>query len=805
MSINSGLDFELATKEVFEVMGYTADHDLLISGTQLDILLTRRLGSITDIYVVECKDYAKKISMRIIKEFHTTLLGARKNFPNANGILVSRLPLTKEATVFAVSVGIQHSTLAELESSLIDLSQYAQNIIEAYGRNPINEHYIPLNVRPHKELRTTIKVYDQKFNSELNIEEHFPIRRSRGKIDFDSNADDFFKILPELSGHSQEVKAQLQDRSSVRTNKESAKRYFADSLGYQAHWHGQRLIHGRSLITEVEQWMVDDLCPFMIILGDYGTGKTSGVAHLENRYAQAFLKAEEASRCPVTLNLKDFPNGITLREFYDHLAAVFNCQHLNQIVIQRFAQNGRFLIFLDGFDEMGVQVDHRMRRIHFASISKLVALPNSKVIITGRPTYFPTTAEMEEILSLIENDDENYNTNFVAKQLTLAPLTPIQVTAYIDSFRSSISATGVDKIKKFIDEVYNLKDLAERPFLLDLIVQTIPDMQTESNLITPAVLYDLYTKKWIDREQSKGETRWLIKAEEKNVFMTEIAWKMLEKNTVEIHFSELSDWVQNFFGLESPEIVDYFSHDIRTCSFLARNDDGNYFFIHRSFMEYFLAKKIVEEARKGTIIDTLFTGISVSSLTSNSIAFSLDMFSDSADRLSEVADFLFSDNQLLNTIEIVNSSPAAHKKQLVSVLLAADSPVRDKLFIGDVGESIFIMDRNHEKRDRSEDVEDTLFCSFCDVSQYGTDKLITSDDALICADCVKLVSLKILNIGARTRKVEDRHCSFCAKNEIDVKYLFTDKKTENISICDECHDLCCDIIAEESTPPKLED
>jgi hypothetical protein len=50
-------------------------------------------------------------------------------------------------------------------------------------------------------------------------------------------------------------------------------------------------------------------------------------------------------------------------------------------------------MLLDGFDEMGFQLDSRLRKVHFASILKLFEIPSNKVVLTGRPGYFPTFEE----------------------------------------------------------------------------------------------------------------------------------------------------------------------------------------------------------------------------------------------------------------------------------------------------------------------------------------------------------------------------------------------------------------------------
>ena len=58
-----------------------------------------------------------------------------------------------------------------------------------------------------------------------------------------------------------------------------------------------------------------------------------------------------------------------------------------------------------------------------------------------------------------------------------------------------------------------------------------------------------------------------------------------------MHFTDFDNQIKAQFGLQEAEDIDHFSHDIGTCSFLNRDDAGNYRFIHRSFLDYFVAKE----------------------------------------------------------------------------------------------------------------------------------------------------------------------------------------------------------------------
>jgi hypothetical protein len=69
---NPGQRFERLTAETFQLLGYSVNKDVLIAGSQIDILLGRTTGPLAETYVVECKDYANPVSVTLVRAFHSS-------------------------------------------------------------------------------------------------------------------------------------------------------------------------------------------------------------------------------------------------------------------------------------------------------------------------------------------------------------------------------------------------------------------------------------------------------------------------------------------------------------------------------------------------------------------------------------------------------------------------------------------------------------------------------------------------------------------------------------------------------------
>jgi hypothetical protein len=77
--------------------------------------------------------------------------------------------------------------------------------------------------------------------------------------------------------------------------------------------------------------------------------------------------------------------------------------------------------------------------------------------------------------------------------------------------------------------------------------------------------------------------------------MQALALEVWERDEPKIHYSRLPTHVQEHFKLKKSQELDYFEHDIRTCSFLNRDDDGFYQFVHKSFQEFFVAQWLTDK------------------------------------------------------------------------------------------------------------------------------------------------------------------------------------------------------------------
>jgi ATP-dependent protease Clp ATPase subunit len=105
-----------------------------------------------------------------------------------------------------------------------------------------------------------------------------------------------------------------------------------------------------------------------------------------------------------------------------------------------------------------------------------------------------------------------------------------------------------------------------------------------------------------------------------------------------------------------------------------------------------------------------------------------------------------------------------------------------------------------------------LACSFCGSGQRQVGHLIAGPHVYICDRCVIRAHAVIAGQGqtasthlATIHQVGDAYeaaqCSFCGKRRYQVAGMAAAAPGDNLAVCEECLDLCDEIISEELGEP----
>jgi uncharacterized protein YjbI with pentapeptide repeats len=382
------------------------------------------------------------------------------------------------------------------------------------------------------------------------------------------------------------------------------------------------------VIKEVQHWLQNPERLF-VILGDFGTGKTTILQRLKYEFASCYYAGVKGP-IPVYIPLRNYESIGALEKFIE-------VQLQNELDVRipfnrllEFLRQGKLLLLLDGFDEMGQQIDKEKRRSNFAELLPLL-IASPKNILTCRPAYFLTDAELDSVLaglsqyilpasqsklsistkqrhrdflSAVEKwnlgDRNTSNSLAGVRSVQLCGFSERDIDRYVLNFKKRMgdeTESSVSDLRERIRRTYDLEDLARRPVLLNMIVQTVPSLPSDKEA-SPSVIYEAYTNSWMNHDYAKGQVRMLVPASEKRKFMQTLAWQMYSDGVVQMHYTKLTPHLSRFFRAEN-RMAEFISTDIQACSFLERDQGGTFRFSHKSFLEYFAAEFLRDQIKTG--------------------------------------------------------------------------------------------------------------------------------------------------------------------------------------------------------------
>jgi len=377
-----------------------------------------------------------------------------------------------------------------------------------------------------------------------------------------------------------------------------------------------------SLERYVSKWLMNDGNSLLFLLGDYGAGKTSFSRNLVYTMLRAKYRDASPTRfIPILINLRDSRGTFDLRQVVvNTLTSQYGVNLASFSVFERLCSTGKVLIILDGFDEMSDRCDAATITDAFAQIY-LFATLDAKVLLTCRSNFFKSHADVIELLRSfsisIPVEGESPPIELSLKEQGTVLYVENLNAHQIKEFVKKRFGSKTDAMLSTINRIHDLSDLSTRPVLLDMIVSTLPELEKAKGKINSAALYSHYTDAWSRRDQWRVS----IPLKVRQSFCEVLAWAMHCADASSISHSLLQDIMAKTLSqmADSPDLLEKFRNDIQTCSFLVRSSENDQFrFAHKSFLEYFVARKVVSDLCAGANIKKVESaGLRADAITGN--------------------------------------------------------------------------------------------------------------------------------------------------------------------------------------------
>lgn len=353
-----------------------------------------------------------------------------------------------------------------------------------------------------------------------------------------------------------------------------------------------------TISTYVDEWLhADRPSEQLAILSDGGTGKTWLCWHICDEQMERYKKHPMEERLPLYIRLRDYTKLYDIVAFIMAKLDEFGIQILGGYEGLRALSN-RFLLVLDGFDEMETRRNQATIFRTFDEINRLIT-PASKVILTSRKVMFhemdslkllltPSRALPEDVLAMMHYD-MGRSPRSTFDLIEIVPFNDAEIKEAVAKRQSTKSTAIIDSISE--DE--NLADLASTPILLDRLVTLLPRLRPED--LSEGDIYETLIEEWLERPVR--ENRSLVRSTQtKILFAEEFAWNLAIREIDELLYTDfpwhLAQIVQD---IEENPLEDPIKDDLRTQTFLETDLKGYYKFTHASFKDFFIARKLSRE------------------------------------------------------------------------------------------------------------------------------------------------------------------------------------------------------------------
>ncbi len=346
-----------------------------------------------------------------------------------------------------------------------------------------------------------------------------------------------------------------------------------------------------------------------VLLGDYGTGKTA----FTQRFAYELAKACESDRSapvPILINLRDFANKTSIEDvLHEHWAAATG-ERLDPAILLHLLARGRIVLLLDSFDEMGIalvgkSVVEQFRALVRPSGESGEGSGGNRLLITCREQFF---RERSEVKRAAAGQDDSLRTALVDAARgfdgtidSMPRFSDAQIQEYL---AKRLGDREGAKAYQFIEKTYNLKSLADRPQLLEIIVHSLPRLAARGGAVTSGALYLEYTNEWLERF---GPRERQAQAEELRQVLEVLAGLLWGRAGNRIHYGDLFDRIRSDPRLRGSLDPGQMDLELRTAAFLSRSADGYYAFSHRSFLEFFFARRLLRAVEQNDLAAALDT------------------------------------------------------------------------------------------------------------------------------------------------------------------------------------------------------
>ncbi len=362
------------------------------------------------------------------------------------------------------------------------------------------------------------------------------------------------------------------------------------------------------------EWMASADNRPVAVIASYGMGKTSLASHLTHKLIVNH-KADPTQRIPILIKLGGLSQEQSLTGLLGTTltAGIRSVYNYNFQVFEKLNRQGRFVIFLDGFDEMKHMMNYADFSRNFEELNRLSA-GNSKVVLLGRPSAFLSDDEHKIALrgaGVLRKISARRASSIKYKEVNILPFNEGQVERFVKQYilhrtsREEIEFSE-ELLQRRFEDIDSLRDsgLLSRPVHTRMFVDIAINPENNLSDISRFELYDGFIDDLIDREVKKPGRGEGFNDIDRKHFLCDLAWYLWideDADQLGCRLSELPDTLFRDYKPVDTEL-EAAKRELLSGAFLEKKEPDFFFFAHRSFQEFLVSEYI---SIHGSLVSTI--------------------------------------------------------------------------------------------------------------------------------------------------------------------------------------------------------
>ncbi|MEV5198310.1 TIR domain-containing protein [Streptomyces sp. NPDC053720] len=356
--------------------------------------------------------------------------------------------------------------------------------------------------------------------------------------------------------------------------------------------------HG--LVEDLIDLLESDQGRFLLLLGDFGHGKTFALRELARR-----IPEQLPHLVPLLIPLNALDRAHSLEGLVAAHLAGHGVDTIDLRALRYMLAQGRVVLLFDGFDELVNRVSYHRAADHLQVLLD-AAVDRAKIVVSSRTQHFKSH---DQILTAL---GERVGLLPQRRILAVQGFTPDQVRSYL--VRVFGDEETAEQRFQLLCNIPDLLALCGNPRLLSFASLLSQDrlraVAGAGHALSPARLYEDVFTSWIDHEERRGQggagaapglgaaALWSA--------VTALALHLWESGRTALRLDELAETVAAALGgLTGPALptaalsFDEQAQAVGAGSLLVRSDDGVFQFIHGSVLEWLVAREAANRLGQG--------------------------------------------------------------------------------------------------------------------------------------------------------------------------------------------------------------